>query len=190
MYREHVCTKKDKRLLVLLALGVLVLFSDVVMGAKLGSKTDRNDSAWLEVKDSTSKLYRLELTGQNLETSLGNLVNGTEKIPLVTGEEILTRLKPGRALALKNIHENNMKTVTASPKLSFFLGFPFSINDADIDDLTLIHGVGPALATKIIAYRHENGPISNPKQLERVHGIGPKMTKRIQNFITFANDGE
>lgn len=47
-----------------------------------------------------------------------------------------------------------------------------------------LKGVGPALATKILAYRDEHGPFRSFEELEKVNGIGPAMMLKLRPLIT------
>lgn len=48
-----------------------------------------------------------------------------------------------------------------------------NINQAGVDELaTLLLGVGEAKATRIVAYRTENGPFKTVDDLAKVKGIG------------------
>ncbi len=49
-----------------------------------------------------------------------------------------------------------------------------NINEANAEQLAdALHGVGPAKADAIIAWRQEQGRFTTPEHLEEVDGIGP-----------------
>lgn len=58
-----------------------------------------------------------------------------------------------------------------------------NINTADLTELQEIKGVGPSMATKIIAYRKENGKFKSKEDLKNVKGIGEKTFEKIKNSI-------
>jgi comEA protein len=58
-----------------------------------------------------------------------------------------------------------------------------SINDASVDQLDEIPGVGPSIASKIIDHRERNGPFRSLQQLTEVSGVGPKMFENIKDLI-------
>jgi competence protein ComEA len=59
-----------------------------------------------------------------------------------------------------------------------------NINTAGAAELDKLPGVGPALAERIIQYRTENGPFSQPEDLQNVSGIGPKTYEKMSAQVT------
>ena len=77
-------------------------------------------------------------------------------------------------------------TSSLSPtKRSFFLNQPMAINKATVEDLALLPGIGQALAERIYRFRMANGPYRNRSDLERIPGIGPKMSGNISRYVHF-----
>lgn len=58
-----------------------------------------------------------------------------------------------------------------------------NINTANLHTLTLLPGVGPKMAERIIAYREENGPFRRPEDLMRIRGIGKKTFAKLKPYI-------
>jgi hypothetical protein len=66
-------------------------------------------------------------------------------------------------------------------------------NTATWAELTQLPQIGPALAKRIVAYRHEQQTASaatqpvflTPDDLDAVRGIGPKTVDRMRPFLTF-----
>ena len=54
------------------------------------------------------------------------------------------------------------------------------INRAEVRDLTLLPGIGPTLAARIVANRETEGPYDKPRALLRVTGIGPATLAKIE----------
>ncbi len=57
------------------------------------------------------------------------------------------------------------------------------INAANVAELSLLPGIGPAKAEGIVTYRREHGPFRSIEELERVSGIGPKMIESIRPLV-------
>jgi len=63
-------------------------------------------------------------------------------------------------------------------------GKPVDLNRSDETDLAAIPGIGPALASRIIAFREAQGPFNRVEDLMLVPGIGKKKLAAFQPFIT------
>ncbi len=61
---------------------------------------------------------------------------------------------------------------------------PIDVNQADAAELQKLPGVGPVMASRIIAER-EKSPFHNPEDLRRVSGIGPKTLEKLRPFVRF-----
>ncbi len=59
-----------------------------------------------------------------------------------------------------------------------------NINNATIEDLDKLPGIGEATANKIINYREENGDFKSIEELKNVNGIGNKKYEQIKDEIT------
>lgn len=58
-----------------------------------------------------------------------------------------------------------------------------NINKADAPDLEKLPGIGPALASRIIAHRDANGPFKSVENLTDVKGIGAKMLEKLRPYL-------
>lgn len=64
-----------------------------------------------------------------------------------------------------------------------FFGDTLNINAADYAELLILPGIGPVLATRIIAYREAHGPFSTVDGLLNVSGIGPKKLAQLRLLV-------
>jgi competence ComEA-like helix-hairpin-helix protein len=62
-------------------------------------------------------------------------------------------------------------------------GQRLDVNRASAEDLTLIPGVGPKLAQRIVAERARQGQFTSLSQLRAVRGLGPKIWLRVEPFV-------
>ena len=60
---------------------------------------------------------------------------------------------------------------------------PIDLNRANQKDLETLPGVGPALASRILALRDTLGRFRNPDDLVRVRGVGPKTVARLKALV-------
>ena len=188
MHLVHECTKKDKRLLVLLALSPFILFSDITFFT--GYKPAAHNSSWMEILGDESLMFRYELADDPVDFIRKRLLIDNDNISIQTITSINKNLKQGRVIALEEEQGKYTAVRQFSPRLAFFLDQPFSINTANNEDFTLIPGVGTVLASNIIAYREIHGPISDSSQLENIPGIGPRTKQKQENYFTYRVDGE
>lgn len=66
-------------------------------------------------------------------------------------------------------------------------GAKINVNQASLEELQLLEGIGPVTAAKIIEER-KKAPFEKPDDLRRVNGIGPKKLDRIRANVTVGED--
>ncbi len=59
-----------------------------------------------------------------------------------------------------------------------------NINTAEIDDLTMLKGIGEKKAQAIVAWREENGSFESVEQLLEVNGIGEATLAQNRDRIS------
>lgn len=64
---------------------------------------------------------------------------------------------------------------------------PVNINTAGEKELARLHGIGPALSKRIVEDRAANGPYNSIDELQRVKGIGPATVEKNRDMITLGN---
>jgi len=63
------------------------------------------------------------------------------------------------------------------------------VNQASVQLLAYVSGLGPQLAGNIVAYREQNGPFTSRAQLVKVSRLGPKAFEQCAGFLRI-RDGE
>ncbi len=58
-----------------------------------------------------------------------------------------------------------------------------NINEATLEELVTLDGIGEKVAAKVIAFRKKNGPFQKPEDLMMVKGIGQKMFDKNKDRI-------
>jgi len=59
-----------------------------------------------------------------------------------------------------------------------------NLNNALLNDLVKIKGVGPKTAAKIIEYRDLNGLFNSIDEIQKIKGIGPKKFEAMKDKIS------
>jgi competence ComEA-like helix-hairpin-helix protein len=62
-------------------------------------------------------------------------------------------------------------------------GQRLDVNRASVDELTLIPGIGPKLAARIVEARSRRGRFERLEDLRTVRGLGPKVWLRVEPFV-------
>lgn len=60
---------------------------------------------------------------------------------------------------------------------------PLNLNDATLEQLDTLPGIGPAMAERIVAYRDEHGPFKQVEQLDAVKGIGLRTVEKLRPYL-------
>lgn len=59
-----------------------------------------------------------------------------------------------------------------------------NINEADVDELILLSGIGESIAQDIVEYRSKNGKFKKKEDIKNVSGIGESKYNKIKDKIT------
>jgi competence ComEA-like helix-hairpin-helix protein len=65
--------------------------------------------------------------------------------------------------------------------------FPLNLNEASPSELQALPGVGPVLASRIVAHRDSLGGLTGLDQLDAVSGIGPASLERLGPLLRFGD---
>jgi competence protein ComEA len=114
-----------------------------------------------------SRVYQLlEIAGGFSEDADQESINQAR--PLFDGEQIY--------VGSSNPIDCTLNTLPSEQKIN--------INQATLEELTTLPGIGDVRAGQIIAYREKNGFFTDPRELMDVSGIGEKTYENIADLIT------
>lgn len=85
--------------------------------------------------------------------------------------------------SLSLVEEHTSSLSLLEEKQNTFQSIKYDLNQASMEELEKIPGIGPALAKRILDWRKAHGPFEKPEDLLQVKGIGAKTLEKIQPFI-------
>lgn len=147
---------KDKQTLVLFILG-----SCLVIMPLLFSQSVPSEQAYSWVQDPERNTWQIVSTRRSEHVQESRLDQIEER------QQSLQRLK------------------TIPPELALFFNQPLSLQTCRQRDLEMLPGIGPRVASAIIATRQKKGRLVNAEDLLDVPGIGPSVLQRILPLISF-----
>ena len=78
--------------------------------------------------------------------------------------------------------------VLAAPSVDAAGTAVVNINKASAEQLAYLPRVGPAVASRIVEFREENGPFKATSDLLLVRGIGDKTFELIEPYVTISGE--
>lgn len=110
------------------------------------------------------------------ELNLAQILKDEDKIVVLTKEQINTN-------QLMESSNNNTSSVISENNNKGRVEGLVNINNANLEELQTIIGIGPATAEKIISYRQEHGDFRKIEEIMNITGIGEKSFVKIKNKI-------
>ena len=97
------------------------------------------------------------------------------------------RMSAGHQLPISGPTDSNNGATDLSLNLEdtrTFIDGKLNINQAGVEELTLLPGIGETTAGQIIDYRSKHGPFTKIEDLTNVNGIGDSRLSKIRDYIT------
>lgn len=122
-----------------------------------------------------------------LQAAGGSLADGNPQAlnlaaPLADGSRVyVPPLQNGTSLPEKTGEADRMPAVAD-------IDGRVNINTATQAELESLPGIGPTLASRIIAYRQEHGAFTRLEDLQKVSGIGEGLFNKIKDLITIEGE--
>ena len=91
------------------------------------------------------------------------------------------------ALTVARISQAQMRTPMEGFRYTTLPAWRIDLNQAGVDELAALPGVGPSLAAAIVADRQAKGSFKTLTELDRVHGVGPAILQQIKPFVLQSN---
>jgi uncharacterized protein len=88
-----------------------------------------------------------------------------------------------------DVDQSDLKQSLDDTVISCVNGVGVEVNQASVELLTYVSGLGPQLAKNIVAYREQNGPFASRASLKEVPRLGPKAFEQAAGFLRI-RDGE
>ncbi len=86
-----------------------------------------------------------------------------------------------------DVDQTRLKSALDDTVMSCVNKVGVEVNQASVQLLTYVSGLGPRLAKKIISFRNENGAFSCREDLKKVPRLGPKAFEQAAGFLRIKN---
>ena len=187
-------TREQKRGLLIIAMGALAI------GALFFFLSQSNSSAQASYPDVTPvtlaptvpSLVMVDVAGKVAKPGVYSLPTGSRAIDAIKAAGNKLRGVDTSDINLAHILIDGEQIVVGAPRQvtattksgkKVAPKGPISINTATQAQLESLPGIGPVMASRIIAYRLKNGPFAALLDLRKVSGLGAAKFAEIQTLI-------
>jgi len=171
----------------LLLVVVVAIVGIKQLEASSKAKTDSNKSSVVEVAEAESSKHYLtvHVAGEVRHPGVYRVADGKRVLAAVekAGGATKDADLDGLNLASKLTDERQIIVPSTSPSGSGGAKAMVSLNQATVEELQTLDGVGPSTAEKIVEYRESNGGFSKLEELDQVDGIGPKRLETLKEGL-------
>jgi competence protein ComEA len=129
--------------------------------------------------------FAREITVERALLAAGGIERGKLGNPQVLAQS----LKAGSKIIVRR-NERHVLTVELArmePEKCLVFSVPFDLNTVEEEHLTLIPGIGPELARRIIEYRSNKGGFRAIEELMEVRGIGREKLGSLERYLVIGS---
>ena len=134
------------------------------------NQSSKNSSHIEILRDGVGRIYPLNEVSQNYIAVNGESFKSGDRIEYVNPEN--------------SEHSGQIRRGRMKGQTLLLFGMPVNLNEASIDDLMALPGIGFKTAEAIVKLRTEKGPFKTRSELMNVRGIGRKKYKKIKDKVT------
>lgn len=113
-----------------------------------------------------------------------NIAGGATDEANLTSINLARILFDGEQVFIANKSEASANSPSSSSQSEAAQTGRVSINLGSLAQLDTLPGIGPAIASRIIEYREQNGPFRQLTDLKEVSGIGDAVFNKIKDLIS------
>lgn len=150
----------------------------------------------IEIVEEIPKIY-VDIAGEIINPGVyvldeGSRVNdliimagGVTKEANLSNVNLASVLSDGIKITIPNKKDTTTKNIIQSSIISNNKSNGIvNINQADVDELMTLSGIGESIATSIVEYRNKNGNFKKKEDIKNVSGIGESKYSKIKDKIT------
>ena len=143
-----------------------------------------NNKIVVEIKGEVLKPDVYQMNEGSIIKDLIEVAGGLTNEANISNINRAKELKNHELIIISNINDvNNLESYEDITMVEEEQDTAISINEADLNKLKEIPGIGDVKANAIIMYREENGGFKSIEELKNVEGIGEKTFEKIKDSI-------
>lgn len=113
------------------------------------------------------------------------MAGGVTKDANLTNINLAYILSDGIKITIPNKKDNSTKNIIQGSIIGSTVSSGIvNINQADLEELTKLPGIGESIATSILEHRNKNGNFKKKEDIKNVSGIGESKYSKIKDKIT------
>jgi len=174
-------------IMVVVAIILLILFNNPAK-EKNSVTVEKSDYVLEEELENTSSEVVVDVKGEVVNPGVYSVESGLRVDGVIKMAGGLTvDADPSSVNLAQKLQDEMVISVLALPSVSNEEGGEhnelLAINQATLEEIESINGIGPSKAAAILQYREENGPFKTSKDLLNVSGIGEKTLENLEEYI-------